>query len=43
VGVSPTSSSPSALREFITTEGYNARHIIEAHDVPAFDAEVADC
>jgi hypothetical protein len=31
----------SALREFITTEGYNVRHVIEAHDVPAFDTEVS--
>lgn len=30
----------SALREFITTEGYNVRHVIEAHDVPAFETEV---
>jgi hypothetical protein len=31
----------SALREFITTEGYNIRHIIEAHDVQAFESEVS--
>ncbi len=31
----------SALREFITTEGYSVRHIIEAHDVPAFESEVS--
>ena len=31
----------SALREFITTEGYNVRHIIEAHDVEAFESEVS--
>ncbi len=31
----------SALREFITTEGYNVRHIIEAHDVQAFETEVS--
>ncbi len=31
----------SALRKFITTEGYNVRHIIEAHDVQAFDTEVS--
>ncbi len=31
----------SALREFITTEGYNIRHVIEAHDVPAFETEVS--
>ena len=31
----------SALREFITTEGYNVRHIIEAHDVQAFESEVS--
>ncbi len=31
----------SALREFITTEGYNVRHVIEAHDVPAFETEVS--
>lgn len=31
----------SALREFITTEGYSVRHIIEAHDVPAFETEVS--
>jgi adenine-specific DNA-methyltransferase len=30
----------SALREFITTEGYAVRHIIEAHDVEAFESEV---
>jgi hypothetical protein len=30
----------SALREFITTEGYNVRHIIQAHEVEAFDADV---
>lgn len=30
----------SALREFITTEGYSVRHIIEAHDVEAFESEV---
>ena len=30
----------SALREFITTEGYSVRHVIEAHDVPAFETEV---
>lgn len=31
----------SALREFITTEGYNVRHIIEAHDVQAFETQVS--
>jgi hypothetical protein len=31
----------SALRAFITMEGYNVRHIIEAHDVQAFDTEVS--
>ncbi|MEI7911305.1 MAG: Eco57I restriction-modification methylase domain-containing protein [Verrucomicrobiota bacterium] len=31
----------SALREFITTEGYSVRHVIEAHDVPAFETEVS--
>jgi len=31
----------SALREFITTEGYSVRHIIESHDVPAFETEVS--
>lgn len=31
----------SALRAFITTEGYNVRHIIEAHDVQAFEFEVS--
>jgi len=31
----------SALREFITREGYNVRHIIEAHDVQAFETEVS--
>ena len=31
----------STLREFITTEGYNVRHIIEAHDVQAFESEVS--
>ena len=31
----------SALREFITMEGYNVRHIIEAHDVQAFETEVS--
>lgn len=31
----------SALRHFITTEGYSVRHIIEAHDVPAFETEVS--
>jgi adenine-specific DNA-methyltransferase len=31
----------SALREFITTDGYNVRHVIEAHDVPAFETEVS--
>jgi len=31
----------SALREFITTEGYAVRHIIEAHDVEAFESEVS--
>jgi len=31
----------SALREFITTGAYNVRHIIEAHDVQAFETEVS--
>jgi hypothetical protein len=31
----------SALREFITTEGYSVRHVIEAHDVSAFETEVS--
>ena len=31
----------SALREFITTEGYNVRHVIEAHDVQAFETDVS--
>lgn len=31
----------SALREFITTGGYSVRHIIEAHDVQAFENEVS--
>lgn len=31
----------SALRDFITTEGYNVRHIIECHDVQAFETEVS--
>lgn len=31
----------SALREFITTQGYAVRYIIEAHDVDAFESEVS--
>jgi adenine-specific DNA-methyltransferase len=31
----------SALREFITTEGYNVRYVIEAHDVAAFETDVS--
>jgi adenine-specific DNA-methyltransferase len=31
----------SALREFITTEGYAVRYVIEAHDVAAFETEVS--
>lgn len=31
----------SALRAFITTEGYNIRCIMEAHDAPAFETEVS--
>lgn len=31
----------SALRDFITTGGYNVRHIIEAHNVQAFETEVS--
>jgi adenine-specific DNA-methyltransferase len=31
----------SALRSFITGEGFNVRQIIEAHDVQAFDEEVS--
>jgi adenine-specific DNA-methyltransferase len=31
----------SALREFITTEGYAVRYVIEAHDVAAFESDVS--
>ncbi len=31
----------SGLREFITTQGYNLRTVIEAHDVAAFESEVS--
>ena len=31
----------SALREFITSGGYSVRHIVEAHEVPAFEIEVS--
>jgi len=31
----------ASLREFITTEGYSVRTIIEAHDVAAFETEVS--
>lgn len=31
----------SSLREFITTEGYAVRFVVEAHDVEAFDSEVS--
>ena len=31
----------SGLREFITTEGYNVRCVVEAHDVSAFETEVS--
>jgi hypothetical protein len=31
----------SALREFITTEGYDVRQILEVHDVAAFESEVS--
>ncbi len=31
----------SALREFITTQGYNVRCVIEAHDVAAFETDVS--
>jgi adenine-specific DNA-methyltransferase len=31
----------SGLREFITTQGYNVRSVIEAHDVAAFESEVS--
>ncbi len=31
----------SGLREFITTEGYNVRYIVEAHDVDAFVTAVS--
>jgi adenine-specific DNA-methyltransferase len=31
----------SALRDFITTQGYNVRLIIEAHDVQPFETEVS--
>ena len=31
----------SALRAFITTQGYNIRHILQAHDVQAFESEVS--
>jgi adenine-specific DNA-methyltransferase len=30
-----------ALRSYITTEGYNVRYVLEAHDVDAFDSEVS--
>jgi adenine-specific DNA-methyltransferase len=31
----------SGLREFITTQGYNVRSVIEAHDVAAFESDVS--
>ncbi len=31
----------SGLREFITTQGYNVRSVIETHDVAAFESEVS--
>lgn len=31
----------SGLREFITTQGYNVRSVVEAHDVAAFESEVS--
>jgi len=31
----------SALRKFITTGGFHVRHIIEAHDVQAFESDVS--
>jgi hypothetical protein len=31
----------SGLREFITTQGYNVRAVIESHDVAAFESEVS--
>ncbi len=31
----------SGLREFVTTQGYNVRFVIEAHDVVAFESEVS--
>lgn len=31
----------SGLREFITTQGYNVRAVVEAHDVAAFESEVS--
>jgi hypothetical protein len=31
----------SGLREFITTQGYNVRTVIEAHDIAAFESEVS--
>lgn len=31
----------SGLREFITTQGYNVRSVIESHDVAAFESEVS--
>ncbi len=31
----------SALRSFITTEGYNVRCVIEAHDIAAFETDVS--
>lgn len=31
----------SALREFITTEGFDVRYILEAHDVAAFETDVS--
>lgn len=31
----------SALREFITTEGFGVRYVIDAHDVQAFETEVS--
>ena len=31
----------SALRKFITTEGFSVRYVVEAHDVGAFESEVS--
>lgn len=31
----------SGLREFVTTQGYSVQHVIDAHDVDAFENEVS--